>query len=254
MPEISITPELRPAVLANYLSKRGIRKIAIVNEGDKCIPYYFHRSSQSVLPHPDLQSIADFVFAHPDFRNHAAVLLGLGEHTDVLFGVGIHSLDHGTPLGRYREFTYRSTGELLENLLRLSYAMSIKNAIGDLPHGGGKSIIDSCELDLKVHRELRRRIYRDFGQFTASLFGRYICAEDIGNTTTDTRQMLSTCRHVMCLPETVGGSGNPSRFTALVGWLATKAGWEFLTGKNSLDGLTIAIRLRARSGSTLSIF
>jgi leucine dehydrogenase len=46
----------------------------------------------------------------------------------------------------------------------------------------------------------------------------------------------------MCLPETVGGSGNPSRFTALVGWLAARAGWEFLTGSDSLDGLTIAIQ------------
>jgi glutamate dehydrogenase/leucine dehydrogenase len=53
----------------------------------------------------------------------------------------------------------------------------------------------------------------------------------------------------MCLPEGVGGSGNPSRFTALVGWLATKAGWKFLqerVGKpnpiSALDGATIAIQ------------
>jgi isoleucyl-tRNA synthetase len=242
MPDITITPDVRPAVLAAYMKMRGIRKVAILNEGDKCVAYYFHRPSQQVMSHVGLKPLADYVYSHPDFRNHAAILLGLGEHTDVLFGIGLHSLDHGTPLGGTREFTYRSAGELLENLLRLSYAMTVKNTIGDLPHGGGKSIIDTCELDLKVHRELRRRIYRDFGQFTATLFGRYICAEDIGNTTKDTRQMLSACRHVMCLPEAVGGSGNPSRFTALVGWLATRAGWEFLTGSNSLDGLTVAIQ------------
>lgn len=242
MPETVITQDTRPAELAFYLKKRGIRKLAILNEGDRCRAYYFHLPSQSVKFHEGLQSLADYVYDHPDFKNHAAILLGLGEHTDVLFGIGIHQLDRGSPLGGTREFTYSSIGDFIENLLRLSYGMSIKNSIGDLPHGGGKSIIDTCELDLKVHRELRKRIYRDFGQFTATLFGRYICAEDIGNTTKDTREMLSFCRHVMCLPESVGGSGNPSRFTALVGWLAARAGWKHLTGNDSLDGLTIAIQ------------
>lgn len=251
MPEISISPDLRPSELAVYLRKRGIRKIAFLNEGTKLTAYYYNLPSQQVQPHAGLRPLADYLYQHHDFRDHAAILLGLGEHTDVLFGIAIHQLDRGSPLGGTREFTYASIGDLLENLLRLSYGMSIKNSIGDLPHGGGKSIIDTCGLDLKVHRELRRRIYRDFGQFTATLFGRYICAEDIGNTTKDTRDMLSFCRHVMCLPEAVGGSGNPSRFTALVGWLAARAGWKFLTGRNSLDGLTIAIQGAGQVGQHL---
>jgi leucine dehydrogenase len=120
--------------------------------------------------------------------------------------------------------------------------MSVKNAVAELPHGGGKSIIDPCGWDLSIHREFRREIYRDFGQFTASLFGRYICAEDMNNTTADTREMLSTCRHVMCLSQGVGGSGNPSRFTALAAWAAAKAGWKSLTGTTSFKGLTVALQ------------
>jgi glutamate dehydrogenase/leucine dehydrogenase len=131
---------------------------------------------------------------------------------------------------------------MLDNLLRLSWGMSVKNAVAELPHGGGKSIIDTCGLDLKIHREQRRDVYRDFGQFNASLFGRYICAEDVGNTNADTREMLSTCRHVMCLSQGVGGSGNPSRFTALAAWAAAKAGWKFATGTTSFSGLTIALQ------------
>ncbi len=131
---------------------------------------------------------------------------------------------------------------MLDNLLRLSWGMSVKNAVAELPHGGGKSIIDTCGWDLKVLREFRREIYRDFGQFTATLFGRYICAEDVDNSTSDTREMLYACRHVMCLSQGVGGSGNPSRFTALAAWAAAKAGWKFLTGNASFDGLTIALQ------------
>lgn len=236
------SPEMRPADLARYLKQRDIRKLALLNEGGTCRAYALHSSSRKVTEMADLKPLADYVNTSIDFREHAALLLGLGEHTDLLFGIGIHHLKYGTPLGGTREFSYPRIRDMLENMLRLSWGMSLKNAVAELPHGGGKSIIDTCGSDLKVHREFRREVYRDFGQFTATLFGRYICAEDIGNTTADTREMLSTCRHVMCLSQGVGGSGNPSRFTALAGWAAAKAGWKFLSGTASFEGLTIALQ------------
>ncbi|HYV03918.1 MAG TPA: isoleucine--tRNA ligase, partial [Blastocatellia bacterium] len=237
-----VTPEIRPADLAKLLRARDVRKAAILNEEGRCVAYALHSPSQEVRPFEELRPLADYVNASPDFRDHAALLLGLGEHTDVLFGIGIHHLNYGTPLGGTREFAYPRVRDMLDNLLRLSWGMSVKNAIAELPHGGGKSIIDTCGWDLKVHREFRREIYRDFGQFNATLFGRYICAEDVGNTNADTREMLSTCRHVMCLSQGVSGSGNPSRFTALAAWAAAKAGWKFLTGTSSYDGLTVALQ------------
>jgi isoleucyl-tRNA synthetase len=237
-----VSPEMRPAHLADFLAARDIRKLAILKEDTGCRAYALHSPSQEVLPLPELQPLADYVSASLDLRDHTAVLLGLGEHTDVLFGIGIHHLKFGTPLGGTREFAYPRVRDMLDNLLRLSWGMSVKNAVAELPHGGGKSIIDTCGRDLKVLRELRREIYRDFGQFTATLFGRYICAEDVGNNTADTREMLYACRHVMCLSQGVGGSGNPSRFTALAAWAAAKAGWKFLTGGSSFSGLTIALQ------------
>ncbi|MGZ5441577.1 MAG: isoleucine--tRNA ligase [Thermoanaerobaculia bacterium] len=237
-----VTPEMRPADVARFLRERDIRKVAILREDEKFHAWALHAPSQEVRPLEALQPLADYVGASPDYRDHAAILLGLGEHTDVLFGIGIHHLKYGTPLGGTREWRYPAVAEMLDNLLRLSWGMSVKNAVAELPHGGGKSIIDTCGLDLKIHRELRREIYKDFGQFNASLFGRYICAEDMGNTTADTRDMLSTCRHVMCLSQGVGGSGNPSRFTALAAWAAAKAGWKFATGTTSFSGLTIALQ------------
>jgi isoleucyl-tRNA synthetase len=239
---LSISAEMRPASLAAFLAARDIRKMAVLNEDGRCRAYALHSPSQKVLPLAELQPLADYINDSPDFRDHAAILIGLGEHTNVLFGIGIHHLKYGTPLGGTREFAYPRLRDMLDNLLRLSWGMSVKNAVAELPHGGGKSIIDTCGWDLKVLREFRREIYRDFGQFTATLFGRYICAEDVDNSTSDTREMLYACRHVMCLSQGVGGSGNPSRFTALAAWAAAKAGWRFLTGNASFDGLTIALQ------------
>ncbi|HEX8844310.1 MAG TPA: isoleucine--tRNA ligase [Pyrinomonadaceae bacterium] len=245
------SPEMRPADLVSFLKARDIRKIAILNEDGTCRAYALHSPSQQVVEMEELRPLADYVNASPDFNKHAALLLGLGEHTDVLFGIGIHHLRYGTPLGGTREFAYPRLRDMLDNMLRLSWGMSVKNAVAELPHGGGKSIIDRCGWDLNVHREFRREIYRDFGQFTATLFGRYICAEDMNNTTADTREMLSACRHVMCLSQGVGGSGNPSRFTALAAWAAGKAGWKFLTGSPSFEGLTIALQGAGNVGSNL---
>lgn len=250
-PMFSIDEKTPPYELSAYLRARDIRRVAILNNNGNFNTYYFHQPSQKVKPNSTLLPLADYIKNHADYKKHAAILLGLGEHTDILFGIGIHQLTYGTPLGGTREFNYNTVGEMIENLLRLSYGMSVKNAIGELPHGGGKSIIDTCGIDFKVHREFRRHVYRDFGQFTASLYGRYICAEDMNNTNADTREMLAFCRHVMCLPESVGGSGNPSRFTSHVGWLAAKAGWKFLTGKDSLDGVIVAIQGVGNVGSIL---
>jgi isoleucyl-tRNA synthetase/glutamate dehydrogenase/leucine dehydrogenase len=238
----AVSPGMRPADLAQFLRARDIRKLAILNEDGKCQALALDPASREVRALGELESLATYVNASADFRDHAALLLGLGAHTDTLFGIGIHHLNYGTPLGGTREKSYDRTSDLLDELLRLSWGMSLKNAVAELPHGGGKSIIETCGLDLFVHRELRRDIYRDFGQFTASLFGRYICAEDMNNTTADTREMLSACRHVMCLPQGVSGSGNPSRFTALAAWAAAKAGWKFLTGTTSFAKLTIAVQ------------
>jgi isoleucyl-tRNA synthetase len=248
---ISISPLMRPADLARFFRVKDIRKVALLNEDGKCRAYALHAASQEVRQQDELKVLADYVNQSTDLRGHAAILLGLGEHTDVLFGIGIHHLNYGSPLGGTREFAYTRVQDMLDNLLRLSWGMSLKNAAAELPHGGGKSIIDPCGWDLKVHREFRREVYRDFGQFTSTLFGRYICAEDVGNTTADTREMLYACRHVMCLSQGVSGSGNPSRFTALASWAAAKAGWKFLTGTTSLRGRTLALQGAGNVGSNL---
>ena len=251
MAEAVASPEMKPIALARLLRARDIRRVAILNEGGRFQALALHGPSQEVRPVPELQQLADYANASSDINGHEALLLGLGDHTDALFGIGIHHLKYGTPLGGTRQFAYQSVGQMLDDLIRLSWGMSVKNSIAELPHGGGKSVIDTCGQDLWVHRELRRDIYRDFGSFTSSLFGRYICAEDMNNTTVDTREMLSACRHVMCLPQGVSGSGNPSRFTALVAWAAAKAGWKFRTGSASFDGLTIALQGAGNVGQNI---
>ncbi|MBI4866884.1 MAG: class I tRNA ligase family protein [Candidatus Wallbacteria bacterium] len=239
----AIGPEATPGELARGMRALQIRKAALVRQEDGTVEaFFFDHNQRQVRPCSFLSPLAEFVGVSPDYYGHDALLLGLGEHTDLLFAIGVHKAVRGTPLGGTREMSYANMAALITDVLRLSWGMSLKNAIAEIPHGGGKSIIDPCGRDLQVQRELRRKVYRDFGQFTASLFGRYICAEDVGNTTTDTKEMLSTCRHVMCLPSSVAGAGNPSRFTSLIAYVAAKAGWYFVSGRRDLSGARVAFQ------------
>jgi len=69
------------------------------------------------------------IFEHPDFDNHESVTL-LRDAECGLFGiVAVHS------------WRYATSEEGITDALRLSRAMSLKNAMAGIPHGGGKGVI-----------------------------------------------------------------------------------------------------------------
>src|SRR5687768_13337604 len=82
--------------------------------------------------------------------------------------IAIHNTTLGPALGGIRMRAYASEDEALQDVLRLSRAMTYKSAVAGLDLGGGKSVIigrpeDKSEL-----------LFRAFGRFIHSLGGRYI--------------------------------------------------------------------------------
>ncbi len=74
-------------------------------------------------------------------------------------------------------------------------------------------------------------MFRAYGAFVNTLGGAFIAAEDVGTNPHDMLDISKETRWVTCLPQTHGGSGNPSPFTARGVMEATKAAWRFLNGK-----------------------
>lgn len=157
--------------------------------------------------------------------------------------IAIHNSYRGPALGGCRVWQYEKEQAALTDVLRLSKAMTYKNALARLPLGGGKSVVHT---DLETVD--RVALFEEIGTFVESLGGRYITAEDVNSTVEDMAVVKRRTLHVA----TVGASGNPSPFTAYGVFCAMKAGVRYKLKRERLDGLTVAIQGVGETGGRLA--
>lgn len=157
--------------------------------------------------------------------------------------IAVHNSNRGPALGGCRVWKYAREEDALFDVLRLSKGMTYKNSLARLPLGGGKSVVfaDLENLD-------RVALFEAVGQFVETLGGRYITAEDVNSTVQDMVAVKRYTQHVA----TVGGSGNPSPFTAYGVYCAIKACVGFRYNRESLKGLTVAIQGVGETGGRLA--
>ena len=159
--------------------------------------------------------------------------------------VAVHNTNLGPAVGGCRMHAYVSEEEALTDVLRLSRGMTYKNAVADLPLGGGKTVIigNPYEADKKP-------IMQTVGQVVDSLEGQYITAEDSGTSEEDMVIVAQQTPYVTGLPpEKVDGNdygelgGNPSPLTALGCYEGIKAAVAHrYKGERQLSDLTVAVQ------------
>jgi leucine dehydrogenase len=137
-------------------------------------------------------------------------------------------------------WVYKDSRAALRDALRLSRAMTSKAAVADLPLGGGKGVI-MAPNDGPLSRDRRHAALLDFGDTVAALHGRYITAEDVGTSSRDMSVIAQRTKHVAGLSRRLGGSGDPSPFTALGVHVAIQACCERVFGSSSLRGRKICV-------------
>jgi leucine dehydrogenase len=132
--------------------------------------------------------------------------------------IAIHDTTLGPAFGGCRMQHYTSDEEALEDALRLARTMTYKNALARLPFGGGKAVIIIRHPDvlneLKMDRTAREALMRTFGRFVESLNGRFKVAEDMNTDQQDLIYMMYETKHVIGVPEEMGGSGEGAPYTA----------------------------------------
>ena len=206
------------------------------------------------------------LFQMRDFDSHEQVMFGCDAASGLRAIIAIHSTALGPAAGGCRMWPYAASADAVVDALRLSRGMSYKNAMAELPFGGGKAVI------IGDSRDKTRQRMEAFGRLVDSLGGRYITAEDVGTTTADMGQ-------VACVTPFVSGlalesaratdpgmalGGDPGPKTALGVFLGLKAAVRFRLGRASLEGLKIAVqglggvghplcRLLAAEGATLRV-
>lgn len=137
-------------------------------------------------------------------------------------------------------WVYKDSRAALRDVLRLSRAMTSKAAVADLPLGGGKGVIMVPNGD-SLTRERRHAALLDFGDTVAALQGHYITAEDVGTSSRDMSVIAERTKYVAGLPRRLGGSGDPSPFTALGVHVAIRACCERVFGSGSLRGRKVCV-------------
>jgi leucine dehydrogenase len=172
--------------------------------------------------------------------DHEQVLIRRGKRSGLNVLIAVHSTLRGPSLGGCRMWGYGDSRAALRDGLRLSRAMTLKAAVADLPLGGGKGVI-ALPAGERVSANRRRDVLLDFADAVEAVDGAYITAEDVGTSSRDMRLIASRTRHVAGLPRRLGGSGDPSPFTALGIHVAIRTCCRRVFGAASLRDRSIAV-------------
>jgi leucine dehydrogenase len=174
----------------------------------------------------------------PDFDAHEDVHFITDEKCGLKAIIAVHSTHLGPAAGGARFWHYARDEEALTDALRLSRGMSYKNAMAGLPLGGGKAVILA-----DAERTRTPDLLHAFGKAVDHLGGRYITAEDVGMSVADMIEVARSTKFVAGLPNSAGDvGGDPGPHTSLGVVLGIKAAVRNALGKDSLDGLHIALQ------------
>jgi leucine dehydrogenase len=187
----------------------------------------------------------------PDFT-HERVEVITGRRSGLFIAVALHSSVLGSALGGARLWSYPHWSDALGDALRLSAAMTLKNAAAGLDAGGGKSVI-ALPPGLTLDADRRRAAFLDLGDAVESLHGLYRTAEDVGSTTDDMLVVSERTEHVVGLPDAVGGSGEPAGPTSLGVYESIRATLERVAGSADVAGRRITISGLGQVGSRLAV-
>lgn len=160
--------------------------------------------------------------------------------------IAIHNTVLGPAMGGTRMWNYQSEEEAVNDALRLARGMTFKNSIAGLNIGGGKAVIIGDAKKIKTEALMRR-----FGKFVHSLNGKYWTAEDVNMSTLDMEYIHMETPYVTGMPESMGGSGDPSPVTAYGVYIGMKASAEKIYGSDSLEGKSVVVQGAGHVGTYL---
>jgi leucine dehydrogenase len=180
----------------------------------------------------------DSLWDFPDFDEHELVHFVTDPKTGLKAVISVHSTHLGPGAGGTRFWHYSSPGDAIADALRLSRGMSYKNAMAGLPLGGGKAVILAGQARTKTPE-----MFAAFGRAVNGLCGQYVTAEDVGVNVDDMVAISRQTKFVAGLPAAAGAvGGDPGPHTSYGVFLGVKAAVKRALGKDSLQGLHIAVQ------------
>jgi leucine dehydrogenase len=191
-------------------------------------------------------TVVDSLMRYAEFLGYGDVHMKVDRATGLQAFIAVHNLKRGPAIGGCRFVTYESADRAMEDAIRLGYMMSYKAAINNLAHGGAKAVI----IKPKVIKD-REAFFEKFGEFVDELGGRYITAVDSGTSPVEMDIIARRTPYVTCTSHSEA-AGDPSPLTALGVRRAIEAAAKFKMGRDTLEGMRVAIQGVGHVGHALA--
>jgi leucine dehydrogenase len=179
------------------------------------------------------------------------VVVHRDEPTSSWMLIGIHDTTLGPGMGGTRLSSYRQPSDALEDVLRLSEAMTWKQAAAELPYGGGKAVIAVPEVP-SPGSDGRRSLLLRYAELVESLRGTYVTAADMNTGETDMDTIGERTSHVLGRSTSNGGSGDPGAATALGVFHGIRATVLRAFGDDALEARSVLVQGLGSVGSRLA--
>ena len=187
------------------------------------------------------------IFSHPDFDDHEGVYSFSDPASGLKTFIAVHNTNRGPACGGTRFWEYTNDAEALTDVLRLSRAMSYKNAMAEIPLGGGKGVIIRPRGDFD-----RKALFSAYGRAIEKVGGQYITAEDVGVSPDDMQTIKTQTDYVAGLDEGEAASGDPSPHTADGIFRGLGVAVKHKLGVEGFGGLIVAIQGLGHVGYNLA--
>jgi len=165
--------------------------------------------------------------------------------------VGVHSTALGPAMGGTRLTSYAAPADALEDVLRLSGAMTLKHAAAGTPFGGGKAVIAVPQVPARGTSERRALLLR-YAELVESLHGTYVTAADMNTGEADMDTIGERTSHVLGRSKAVGGAGDPGAATAMGVFHGIRATVRRAFGLDDLEGRSVLVQGLGSVGSRLA--
>jgi leucine dehydrogenase len=179
------------------------------------------------------QNVAQNAWQSPEFDDHEQVCFFSSVRPHLRGVVAIHDIAGLCAVGGTRCATHSTAQDAMDDALRLSRAMSYKNAMADLPFGGGKAVLFGIGVSD------RRELVECYAGWLNSLGGRFCTGEDAGFSIQDCDSLR---RFSQFVAGTTAGAGDPGQYTAEGVFYGMQAAIAWRLKRQTLEGVRVAVQ------------
>lgn len=177
------------------------------------------------------------------YHNHELVIEFIDSEINLHGFVAVHSLKLGSAVGGTRIFPYANRLDALNDVLKLSKAMTYKCAITGVSHGGGKAVLIGNPNMIKNALFLER-----YSRVINILDGLFYTGEDVGMSESDIQFMLQFSDFFIGKK---GKAGDPAPFAAMSTFITMQEGITRLLPNKSFTDITILVKGLGKVGNAL---